>query len=112
MTESEPTGPAAHFTEPRPNLIESDTGFSVEVLGRTGLRYVEYGRTAIIDSEVLAKPGAIAVYRDSLKQWESPDDQLVLLESDRDRIMANIKQAFTSLGYEAQVIADWTAGGG
>jgi hypothetical protein len=70
MTEPGQAEPAAHYTEPRPNLIQSDAGFSVEVLGRTGLRYVEHGKTAIVDSEVLAKPGAIAVYRDSLKRWE------------------------------------------
>jgi hypothetical protein len=107
MTEPDQVEPSAHFREPRPNLIQSDAGFSVEVLGRTGLRYVEQGKTAIVDSEVLAKPGAIAVYRDSLKGWEPPDGALVLADGDRERIMANIKRAFTAMGYEAQVVADW-----
>lgn len=47
------------FSEPRANLIESDAGFSVEVLGQTGIRYSEGGRTAFVDSEVLAEPATI-----------------------------------------------------
>jgi hypothetical protein len=43
-----------HFSEPEPNVIESSTGFSVRVLGRTGMRYTEGERSVWIDSEVLA----------------------------------------------------------
>jgi hypothetical protein len=46
------------FTSPRPNLCESSDGFSVEVLGRTGLRYCEGGRQMFVDSEVLSGPSA------------------------------------------------------
>jgi hypothetical protein len=49
--------------EPEPNLIESSAGFSVRVLGRTGMRYIEGGRSVWIDSEVLGKPGAIALHK-------------------------------------------------
>jgi hypothetical protein len=41
------------FTIPRNNVIESDEGFSVEVLGRTGLLYTEGARSLQIDSEIL-----------------------------------------------------------
>jgi hypothetical protein len=40
------------FSEPEPNVIESSQGFSVRVLGRTGMRYTEGCRSVEIDSEV------------------------------------------------------------
>src|SRR5262245_49392708 len=40
-----------HLT--RRNLYVSSDGFSMEVLGRTGLRYREAGREMFVDSEVL-----------------------------------------------------------
>ena len=92
------------FSEPRANLIESDSGFSVEVLGRTGLRYSEGARTAFVDSEVLAEPGAILVYRDSMKRWDPPNQSDVLDDSDRERIIENIKHAFEFRGHKLQVI--------
>jgi hypothetical protein len=45
----------------QPNAIESTEAFFIKVLGRTGLRYIEEARSVWIDSEVLAKPRAIAV---------------------------------------------------
>jgi hypothetical protein len=62
-----------HFSEPEPNVIETSTGFTVRVLGRTGMRYVEGGRSVRIDSEVLARPGAIAMFKDRMKE-DSPND--------------------------------------
>ncbi len=91
------------FSAPRPNLIHSDSGFSVEVLGRTGLRYVEGDRSMFIDSEVLAKPGAMAVWSGSVKGWDRPHEADVVGSEDRGRIIENIRLAFESQGYELQV---------
>jgi hypothetical protein len=93
---------AERITEPQPNVIESSAGFSVRVLGRVGLRYQEGSRSVRIDSEVLAKPRAIAMYKDSIKYWEGcePDE---VGDADRDRIADNIKRAFEACGYELQV---------
>jgi hypothetical protein len=93
---------AERITEPQPNVIESSVGFSVRVLGRTGLRYQEGSRSVRIDSEVLAKPRAIAMYKDSIKSWEGCDPDEVG-DADRDRIADNIKRAFEACGYELQV---------
>ena len=76
---------AEQTTEPQPNVIESSAGFSVRVLGRTGLRYQEGGRFVWVDSEVLAKPHAIAMDKDSIKYWEGSDPDKVS-DADRDRI--------------------------
>ena len=93
----------ATFSSPRPNLITSDSGFSVEVLGRTGLRYTEDDRTMLIDSQVLARHG-IALYRSSLRRWEPPNDSLPIDEDQRNRIVENIRQAFIFMGDELVVI--------
>jgi hypothetical protein len=84
-------------------LITSDSGFSVEVLGRTGLRYTEDDRTMLIDSEVLARHG-IGLYRWSLRRWEPPNDSLPIDEDERNRIVENIRQAFMFNGDELVVI--------
>jgi hypothetical protein len=55
------------FLEPEPNVIASTEGFSVKVLGRTGMRYTEGTRSVRIDSEVLAKPRAIAMFKETIR---------------------------------------------
>jgi hypothetical protein len=95
------------FSEPEPNVIESSAGFSVRVLGRTGLRYMEGHQSVWIDSEVLAKPRAIALYKDSIKAWDGADGSAQLNNTDRERIAENIKRAFESCGYELVVIGDF-----
>lgn len=98
------------FAEPEPNLIESSQGFSVRVLGRTGLRYSEGERSVWIDSEVLASPNGIVLAKGSIRFWEGQDPGEIS-EQDRDRIAANIKRAFDARGYELQVQEpfDWSS---
>lgn len=91
------------FSAPEPNLIESSAGYAVRVLGRTGIEYREAGRVAIVDSEVLATPGRMAVYQRSLTRWEPPDGG-VISPDDQARIIGNIVRAFAWRGYEAQLI--------
>ena len=94
------------FSEPEPNVITSSRGFSVRVLGRTGMRYTESNNSVLIDSEVLARPDAIALFKDSIKTWEGNDAHPIALD-DRERIAANIKRAFEACGYELEVHADY-----
>jgi hypothetical protein len=99
------------FAEPEPNVIESSSGFSVRVLGRTGLRYTEGGRSVWIDSEVLAtpEPPTIAMYKPSIRVWEDPTNPEPVTSEERDRIASNIKRAFESCGYGLEVHGafDW-----
>ena len=103
------------FTEPEPNVIESTAGFSIRVLGRTGLRYSEGDRTAWIDSEVLAAPRSIAIAMMSMKAWDSPSGPEQVTEADRDRVQRNIERAFVGCGYvprfhpdsETTDVANW-----
>ena len=100
------------FSEPEPNVIESSSGFSVRVLGRTGLRYTEAGRSVLIDSEVLAtyEPPAIAMYAVSMKLWEGLADPEPVTDEERGKIASNIKRAFESCGYGLQVDGDFDWG--
>jgi hypothetical protein len=90
------------LSEPETHVIASSQGFSVEVLGRTGLRYTQDARSAWIDSEVLARPKAIAISKVSIRVWEGPEPHEVS-EQDRDRVARNIQRAFEACGYEPHV---------
>lgn len=94
------------FSEPEPNLIEGSSGFKVRVLGRTGLHYSEGDRTAWIDSEVLASPGAIAIHMDAMKVWTSPGGSDEVTTEDRERAASNIERAFTAFGYRPEFAPD------
>jgi hypothetical protein len=85
-------------------LYESSDGFSVEVLGRTGLCYREAGRQMFVDSEVLTGPSSIAVYKDTIRKWDPPHDNVPVTDSDRGRILNNIREAFRSQDFEIDVI--------
>jgi hypothetical protein len=92
------------FSVPRVNVVESDEGFSVEVLGRTGLRYTEGSKAMFIDSEVLAAPAGIAMYRSSIGHWDPPDDTGDVDEATRLRIVDNVRRAFQSQRWPLDVM--------
>ena len=92
------------FTIPRINIIESDEGFSVEVLGRAGLLYIEGTKKLEVDSEVLAGPSGIVIYQNSIKSWNPPYDNELIDENERNRIVDNIRRAFRFQGFEIQVL--------
>ena len=92
------------FKIPRVNVIESDSGFSVEVLGRVGVRYVENGKTMKIDSEILTGNSGLVIYSDSIKKWDAPNDTELVDEATRGRIIENIRNAFRFRGFEIEII--------
>jgi hypothetical protein len=100
--------PAEEFTEPEPNVIMSSAGFSVRVLGRTGMRYIEGERSVWVDSEMLAEPASVVMNPASMRAWEGPDPAPVG-NADRERVTANIKRAFDACGYKLEVSEpfDW-----
>jgi len=56
------------------------------------------------DSEVLTGPSAVAVYKNTIQKWDPPYDNVPVTDSDRDRILNNIRDAFRSKGFEIDVI--------
>jgi hypothetical protein len=94
------------FKSPRPNLIESDEGFSVEVLGRTGILYKEGDRTMSVYSELLAPgtPCGIAVWTNSIQKWNPPHDVEEIDTTKRTAILENIRRAIRSNGDDTEII--------
>ena len=100
------------FSEPESNVIESSAGFSVRMLGRTGMRYTEGCRSIEIDSEVGgASQPVVAMFKSSIRVWKTPDYPEPVTDSDRDRIVANIRRAFDACGrgLHIQEPFDWSS---
>ena len=91
------------FSIPRVNVVESTDGYSVEVLGRTGIIYSEGSKVMRIDSEVLAGPSGMVVYTDSINRWDPPYSETELSAVQKSRIVENIKAAFLFRGFKIQV---------
>jgi hypothetical protein len=91
------------FRLPRPNVIESDRGFSVEVLGRTGLRYSVGSKVIDVGAEVLAGPAGIAVFADTVRYWSEPPEQPVTAQ-ERSAILDDIRRAFRFRGFDIQIM--------
>jgi hypothetical protein len=72
-----------------PNQIVSSDGFSVRVLGRTGIEYQEEARIAFIDSEVLASPGMV-IYKDSISGWRPPHEHEVIPNDKKVEILDRV----------------------
>lgn len=84
------------FRVPKPNLIESDTGFSVEQVEFTTLVYREGDRSVKISFEHLTGPSLMLLYLGSVDHWEPPFHQEKITEADWRRIGENIRDAYRS----------------
>ena len=91
------------FHVPTVNVIESSDGFSVEVLGRSGLKYQERDHVMMIYSEVLATDG-IAIWKGTMKKWQPPYESEEVDSDRRDAILVNIKSAFEFRGTRIQIL--------
>ena len=91
------------FWSPRTNVVEGNNGVTVEVLGRTGIRYSERGRSCFVDSEVLSSP-AIVVWPSGIHRWDQPHEDDALTDDDRRRILKNISEAFASQDWGLELI--------
>jgi hypothetical protein len=91
------------FKIPRVNVIESDEGFSVEVLGLTGLLYTEGKKMIHMDSEVIALPKGLMIYRGSIKKWDDPYSSEPIDDKKRQMIVENIQRAFRFRGFEIDI---------
>ena len=92
------------FTNPKVNMVACDEGFSVEVLGRTGIEYREGSKSAFVDSEVLATGRGIAVFKDSIKGWRPPHDKEAISAEQRQRILDNIRRAISFKNQPVEIL--------
>lgn len=88
------------FTTPRPNVIVSDEGFSVEVLGRTGVKYEDNLSAVMVDGEVLAGPAGFMIYKDSARVVGGEGR---LSDSRREVVVDNIRRAFAHRGFNIEI---------
>lgn len=91
------------FSVPRVNVIECDEGFSVEILGMTGLKYSEGDRSIHVDSELLSGSSGLAVFRDTIHHWDIPDQPELSLQ-EQERVVENIRRAYRFRGFEILVL--------
>ncbi len=83
------------FEYPRPNLVISRSGFSVEVKMPNTILYEEAGRRMSIFAEQLAtSEPKIAIRRKDIGLWEAAEGASGVFDADRDRIIENIRRAF------------------
>jgi hypothetical protein len=82
------------FTKEPRDLVVSSLGYSVQPLGRLGIRYIDHGIDIEIDAEALNSIRGYIVYTSSIHASEA----------EVARIMANVHKAFDVLGYVLQKI--------
>ncbi|HEV2134859.1 MAG TPA: Imm74 family immunity protein [Terracidiphilus sp.] len=79
------------------NRITSSEGYSIEFLGREGVRYLEAGKSVYIFTEYLI-PSGIGVWVDSIEHWDPPNDKEKISSEERQRILANVEAALLFVG--------------
>ena len=57
-----------------------------------------------VDSEVLAGPAGMAIYRDTVSRWDPPHERDIITAADREKIVYNIRDAFRFKGFKIHVI--------
>lgn len=93
------------FRIPRINVVESDDGFSVEVVSPTEIRYMENGGVWRISSEFLSDDTTpLVIYRDTIMPISGLTNAQRSPAMHRDEMIANIRQAFRFRGIEIQVM--------
>jgi hypothetical protein len=92
------------FSIPRANVIESDEGFSVEVLWPDGLLYKEGTKTIHIASELVIGSAGLGMNKDTIRAWDPPDNGKAINKRKREQIVDNIRRAFRFRGFEIEVV--------
>ena len=93
------------FTSSHPNHIESDEGFSIQVLGggRLGIIYREGKRAIKVLSDTAIDPYGYIIFKNSISHWDWQDSDSKIDEATRDRIIDNLSRAFLFQGYRIRV---------
>ena len=82
------------------SFIESSEGFSIEELGREGIRYHERSHALYVWTEFLMPQGT-AVSTRGMTRWDPPNDQELIDPTQKERILHNIKEA---IEYEGETV--------
>jgi hypothetical protein len=92
------------FRMPKPTMIESDTGFSVELVELSKLVYREGGKKVTLTVEHLVGPAIFVVYlAERSDRWDPPFGAVRISDEEWRRIGDNIREAYRSQGFETEV---------
>lgn len=75
----------------------------MEVIGRTGLLYIEGYKSMHIDSEFLVGPSGLLVFSSSIHAWDSPNNDEIIGNIKKETIVENIRRAFRFRNLEIEV---------
>ena len=91
--------------KPKPNLIESDAGFSVERVEFDKLVYREGDKKTTCTIEYYGKGPLLGVVylAEASDYWDPPFDTVRISEEEWKRIGDNIREAYRSQGFEIEV---------
>jgi hypothetical protein len=92
------------FRSPKPSMIESDEGFSVEQVDFSTVVYREGDKKVSLTIEHLLGPALFVVYLGGwTDRWDPPFDTVIVSEDEWRRIGENIRAAYRSQGHEIKV---------
>ena len=96
------------FRRTRPNLIESDEGFSIEEFpGKAGkLIYREGERKVGVSAEMLVGDARYVLYPYKIKTWDPPHENEPIDRDRLEQIIENIRRAYRHFGDEIHV-SEW-----
>ncbi|MBX7256197.1 MAG: hypothetical protein K1Y02_07525 [Candidatus Hydrogenedentes bacterium] len=86
-------------------LFECPSGSSLEVSGMTSICYRETDRQVHIAAEVLIGSQGLRIFEASIQEWEAAPESLPISDSERRRIVCDIREALLRRGYDIEVVA-------
>jgi hypothetical protein len=87
----------------KPTLIESDEGFSVNLLDGEYMNYSEGDHKLKFNIEILASPAGYALYKQSIKGWQAPYNAEDIDDVKRERIIQNVERALRFANYQVEI---------
>ena len=91
------------FRKKWPRRIISDNGFEVRIESHGMIIYIENNKLLNVDSEFLANNAGIAIYKNSIKAWNKPNDNEIINPDERDEILKNIIDALSFKNINAEI---------
>jgi len=86
------------------DMFESDDGFTVQTLGRTGLLYREGDRVMRVGSEVNAPGHGMSIWPSTIRAWREPYELEIIDDAKRAEIVDNIAAVIAWVGEPLAVV--------
>ncbi len=97
------------FHIPRVNVIESDAGYSIEMLGMTGIQYRESDKSLLVHSEIGgSETPTAAIWRDHFSKWDPPYEKEPVTEVQKTEILKRICSALKWRNIQVEIHSEAT----